>query len=268
LTAIKPEAFLTTHRLFTRHDLAAVLRPRGRAEATLDSHLARWLRQGRITRVKQGVFVRLDTPGGVSGPSPDFIALASRMAPDAAVAYHTALEAHGYAQSVFERLTFVTWTKTKPTSFQGRRFVPVRPRAPLLAGNRGERWVERAERAGVEIRVTSLERTVADVLDRPDLAGGVEEVWRSLLSVPALDPGPLEDYVTLLGSRTLAAKVGFFLETHREGLVVPAGLLERLRAHIPRAPVFMDRRRRGHLVARWALIVPADLLQDDAAVRA
>ena len=260
---MKPEAFLSSHSLFTREEFAAVLRRRGRADATVDSHLARWRRQGRIARVKQGVFVRLDTSGTANAPAPDFIALASRMAPDAAVAYHTALEAHGFAQSIFERLTFVTWTKTKPSSFQGRRFVPVRPRAPLLAAGRGERWIERAERSGIEIRVTTLERTVADVLDRPDLAGGVEEVWRSLLSVPALDPGALEEYVTLLGSRTLAAKVGFFLDARREELVVPARLLERLRSRAPRAPVFMDRRRKGRLVARWALIVPADLLQDD-----
>jgi predicted transcriptional regulator of viral defense system len=186
------------------------------------------------------------------------------MAPDAAVAYHTALEAHGYAQSVFERFTFVTWTKTKPCSFRGRRFVPVRPRAPLLATDRGERWIERAERAGVGIRVTTRERTVADVLDRPDVSGGVEEVWRSLGSVPALDLGSLEEYVSLLRSRTLTAKVGFFLDSRRDELVVPPKLLDRLRAHLPGAPVPMERGRRGRLVSRWALIVPHEILADDA----
>ena len=77
-----------------------------------------------------------------------------------------------------------------------------------------------------------------------------------------LDLGALEEYATLLGTRTLVAKVGFFLEARREELVVPAALLERLRARVPGAPVFMDRSRRGRLVARWALIVPADLLDD------
>jgi predicted transcriptional regulator of viral defense system len=256
---LKPETFLTTRSLFRREELAAVVRDRGRAEATVDSHLGRWLRLGRIARVKQGVFIRLDAAAGPLGRFPDFVALASRMAPDAAVAYHTALEAHGLAQSVFERLTFATWTKTKPTSFAGRRFVPVRPRAPLWAADRGERWIERTERAGIEIRVTSLERTVIDVLDRPALAGGVEEVWRSLAAVPAIDPEPLEEYVRLLSGRTLAAKVGFFLETHREELVVPDALLERLRARIPRSPVFMDRSRKGRLVPRWSLVVPREL---------
>jgi len=259
---MKPEAFLISHGIFTREELATALRRRGRAAATVASHLARWLRQGRIARVKQGVFVRLD-PADPAGALPDLVALASRMAPDAAIAYHTALEAHGFAQSIFERLTFVTWTKARPSSFQSRLFVPVRPRAPLFAADRGERWIERTERSGIEIRVTSLERTVADVLDRPALAGGVDEAWRSLASVPALDPGSLEEYVTLLGSRTLAAKVGFFLETRREELVVPTGLLERLRLRIPGAPVSMDRRRRGRLVPQWALIVPVDLLRSE-----
>lgn len=260
---MRPESFLTRHSLFTRDELAAVLGDRGRAAATVDSHLTRWRQQGRIARVKQGVFIRPDAIGGRHGSSTDFIALASRMAPDAAVAYHTALEAHGFAQSLFERLTFVTWTKAKPTSFEGRLFIPVRPRAPLLASGRGERWIEQIDRAGLEIRVTSLERTLVDVLDRPDLAGGVEEVWRSLHAVPALDPRLLEEYVNLVGSKTLAAKVGFFLEARREELVVPAALLERLRRRIPGAPVYMDRRRKGRLVSRWALLVPAELLDGE-----
>lgn len=255
---MKAETFLTTHSLFTRDELAAVLRGRGLAKSTVDSHVARWVKQGRIARVKRGVFVRADSPVRPR----DFIALASRMAPDAAVACHSALEVHGYAQSVFERLTFVTWTGAKPTTFEGRRFVPVRPRAPLRAADRGERWIERAERAGIEIRVTDLERTVVDVLDRPELAGGIDEVWRSLVSVPAVDPGSLEEYVNLLGSKTLAAKVGFFLESRREELVVPKALLRRLRTRVPRSPVLMDRHRKGRLVARWALIVPLGLHAD------
>jgi predicted transcriptional regulator of viral defense system len=143
----------------------------------------------------------------------------------------------------------------------GRRLVPVRPRAPLLAADGGKAWIEKADRGGVEIRVTTLERTVADVLDRPDLAGGTDEVWRSVQAVPALDPMALELYVALLGSRTLAAKVGFFLESRRDELVIPDALLDRLRTRIPRAPVFMDRGRKGRLVARWALIVPHVLLE-------
>lgn len=254
---MKPEIFLTTHPVFTRAELQVALH--GRAEATADSHLSRWRRQGRIDRVKRGVFVRLDGDGPGAGRLPDFLALASRMAPDAALAYHSALEVHGCAQSLFERFTYVTWTGAKRTTYLDRSFVPVRPRARLQAAGSGERWIEELDRAGTELRVTNLERTVADVLDRPALAGGIDEVWRSLQSVPALDPDALLEYVELLDRRTLAARMGFFLDCRREELAVPEALLERLRARIPRSPAYLDRGRPGRLVPRWALIVPTEL---------
>lgn len=161
-------------------------------------------------------------------------------------------------------MTFATWTGTKATAFRGRQFVPVRPRVPLLAVDRGERWVERAERAGIEVRVTTVERTVADVLDRPSLAGGIDEVWRSLFFVRAVDPDSLLEYVKALGSRTLAAKIGFFLDCRRQDLVVTEALMEWLRSHIPRSPVYMDRTRRGRLVTRWSLVVPPELQSEHA----
>ncbi len=264
---MKPEFFLANHGLFTREEMSVALP--GRAAATLDAHLARWRRQGRLVRVKRGLYLRRDPMGlGLPAPPPDFIAVAARMAPDAAAAFHTALEAHGCAQSLFERLTFVSWSRTKPVEFMGRRLVPVRPRAPLRERAGGEAWIERLDRGGLEVRVTSLERTVADTLDRPSLAGGIEEVWRSLFNVRALDPEALLAYVETLGNRTLAARVGYFLETRREELAVPQPLLERLEVLAPNHPVFFDRALGGRLNARWRLIVPkelADAPEEDAA---
>jgi len=255
---MKPEAFLANHSLFTRKELAAALR--GRRPATIDAHLARWRRQGRVLRVKNGVYVRSDA-GGASQPSPppDLVALAARMAPDAAAAYHTALEAHGYAQSLFERFTFVTWTRVKPVEFLDRRFAPVRPRAPLVDHDGGEPWVELVDRSGLEVRVTSVERTVVDVLDRPSISGGVEEVWRSLGAVPAVDPEALVGYVRALGRHTVAARVGYFLDVRRDELAVPAETLDQLESMRPRQAMYLDRSLGGRLVSRWNLIVPDEL---------
>jgi predicted transcriptional regulator of viral defense system len=248
--------FLASRWLFTRDELLSALARRGSTSpATADSHLARWRRQGRVRRVKAGVYVRVD-PDNAADRSPDYLAIASRLAPDAALAYHTALEAHGFAQSLFERLTFVTWTKTRRLRFEQRTFVPVRPRAALRGSGLEERWLETIDRAGLEVRVTTLERAVVDVLDRLDLSGGPDEVWRSCMQVTALDLTELEAYVRTLGLRGLAAKVGFFLERRADDLVVPGAMLERLRGMGPRSPVHVDRGSRSRLVSRWNLLVP------------
>lgn len=97
----------------------------------------------------------------------------------------------------------------------------------------------------------------------PDLAGGLEEVWRSLTGVPMLDLKMVVEYVRLCGQATLAAKVGFFLTRHRDALGVPERVLTRLRRLRPRQPRYLDRRLGGKMVADWNLIVPTPVLNRD-----
>jgi hypothetical protein len=100
-------------------------------------------------------------------------------------------------------------------------------------------------------------------MDRPDLTGGLEEAWRSLSAIPLLDLRAVLDYVRLRNLATLAAKVGLFLERHRDHFSVPSSLLDELRSLRPRAPHYLDRSARGRLVAPWNLIVPTVLLEGE-----
>ena len=117
--------------------------------------------------------------------------------------------------------------------------------------------------AGVELRVTSLERTLVDVLERPDLSGSWEEIWRSLETIEFFDLDKVVEYTLLLENSTTAGKVGFFLEQHREPLMVEPRHLEALRARRPRQPHYLDRAKRtsGRLVSEWNLVVPMDVYE-------
>lgn len=252
--------FFLSHPVFTREEFARTL---GVRSSTVDSHLGRYLRSRRIGRAKRGVFFAAG-PGEVAGESPvDFLLLASRMAPDAVLSHHSALEAHGYAQSVYERFFFLTESKTKPVSFRGRTLVPVSPPRLLRRKGLSFAFTTEVERQRLPCRVTSLERTVVDALDRPDLTGGLEEAWRSLSSVPLLELSLLLDYVRLREQATLAAKVGLFLERHQRQLGVGPQLLDELRELRPRQPRYLDRSARGRLAPAWNLIVPPALLEGE-----
>ena len=117
----------------------------------------------------------------------------------------------------------------------------------------------RLERSGLEVRSTTLERTLVDVLDRPDLAGGMEEVWRSLASVEALDFAALTQYAELVERPLLTARLGYLLEAHARRWLTPPKLLSALEAKRPAGPVYLDRRQPGRLARRWNLVVPPDL---------
>jgi hypothetical protein len=167
----------------------------------------------------------------------------------------------GKAYSVFEQFQYLTARAARPVTFRTYRFHGVSfPRKLSVAGQAS--WgVDTAERAGLSVRVTSLECTLVDVLDRPHLAGTWEEIWRSLEAIAYLDLAQVVAYTLLLGNATTAAKVGFFLEQHREAFMVEEAHLQPLRLHRPRRPHYVGRRNRrsGRLVPAWNVIVPREV---------
>lgn len=109
--------------------------------------------------------------------------------------------------------------------------------------------------------MTTLERTLVDVLNLPEHGGGWEEIWRSLEAVEFFDLDAVVAYALKLKSALTVARVGFFLDQHREKLMVEDPHLKTLQAHIPKQPSYLDRRREsGKLVSRWNLLVPERVL--------
>ena len=119
------------------------------------------------------------------------------------------------------------------------------------------------DRSGLDVQVTSLERTLVDLLDRPSLGGTWEEIWRSLEMVELFDLDKFVQYAIYLGNATTAAKVGFFLEQHRDTLMPGEDHLNRLRALIPSKPHYMvcNGRRPGRFVREWNLVVPLEIFE-------
>ena len=50
----------------------------------------------------------------------------------------------------------------------------------------------------MEIRVTSLERTLVDLFDKPDLGENREEIWRSLESVEFYNINEVVEYALII----------------------------------------------------------------------
>jgi hypothetical protein len=69
-------------------------------------------------------------------------------------------------------------------------------------------------------------------------------------------------YALKLDSALTTARVGFFLEQHRDGLFVEERHLAPLRSHAPRQPIYLDRgRESGRLMKPWNLVVPDRVLK-------
>jgi predicted transcriptional regulator of viral defense system len=260
--AMKLQEFFTKHPVFTHEEFAAFFNLKeSRSVRTRDSLLAYHTRRRRLLRIKRGLYVTV--PQGMdpkSCPVDPFL-LAAKMTKDSVLAYHTALEFYGKAYSVHESFLYLTSTFPRPLTFRGYRFRGIR--FPKKLGDEKKLFcVNSEERTGVSVWVTNLERTMVDVLDRSELGGGWEEIWRSLESVEFFNLDQVVEYTLLLKNSTTAAKVGFFLEQHREALMVNDSHLNVLRNLRPRKPHYMMRtpRKPGRLLTNWNLVVPVEIL--------
>ena len=128
--------------------------------------------------------------------------------------------------------------------------------------NNTDYGVEEIKHGGMSIKLTSLERSIVDVLDRPDLGGGWEEIWRSLDNVTQLDADKVVEYALLLKNSTTVAKVGYFLEQRPAHLAVDQKHIERLLSHVSKQPHYMSRDRQGEgkYIEKWRLIVPLEII--------
>ncbi len=261
---MKLKDFLSRHPVFTSEEFeAALTAEQRRSKRTLESLLAYYTNSGRILRVRRGLYVSVPPGMNVDTCPIDPFLLAAKMTSGAVLAYHTALQLHGKAYSVRDQFLYCTRRLPRPATFRGYTFRGVAFPKRLQKNGKESFAVDVVDRSGIDVRVTSLERTLVDVLDRPVLGGGWEEIWRSLDSVEFFDLDRVVEYALLLRNATTAAKVGFYLAQRPQELMVTEKHFALLREHRPRKPHYLDRRARKsvRLVSEWNLVVPTEVME-------
>ncbi len=255
--------FLTKHAVFTVGDLDQYLTANGSGKTnTRKSLLAYYRNKGRIVQVRRGLYLTVPLGEDPARSPVDPYLVAAKLQPDAVLSYHTALEFHGRAYSSFNRLYYSTRHKSPLFKFRGFEFISVQVPLSLQLKDKDLFGVVFRNRSGVELKVATLERTLVDLLNRPDLAGSLEEMWRSLESIEFFDLDLVVDYVSLLKNATTAAKVGLFLDQHREALMVDEAHLKTLHRLRPDQPHYFVRgkRRDSLFVKEWNLLVPIEIM--------
>lgn len=253
--------FFDTHPVFTHREFVSAHTATGRSEHTSNTLLRKHVASGRLLRVRRGVYAVVPRGSDSKTAAVDPYQVATKLTDGAVVAYHAALQFHGKAYSVSRRFHYFAPHRSRRFSFRGMEFVAVQvPPSLRDMHDIGGGVLERPHAGGV-VRVTTLERTLVDLFDSPDKGGSWEELWRSLEMVEFFDLDAVIEYARKLGSAVAAARVGFFLEQHREPLMVEEEHLAKLRELAPKEPRYFDpRRRTGKYLSAWNLIVPEQVL--------
>lgn len=257
-------AFFATHPVFTLDALKDHLSAGGHDTRSTYNRVHYHAKTGRLVSPGRGLYAVVPLGAAADSFAVDPYLVASLAGADAVIGMHSALELHGVAYSAFNEVTAFTTEPREPWTWRGVTYRTMPHPVALRRQQRIEMGTMTMHRGGLHVLVTTLERTLVDVLRTPDAAGGLEEVWRSLSSIQYLRLQEVVEYVQALGVGVTAARVGLFLERHRHMLGVSDEILRQLEELVPRSTQYLTRQRRqaGTLVPRWNLMVPAFVLEN------
>ncbi len=251
---MKPKDFFNQNPVFTSQEYAAFLKREKRSgtraqEALLSYHI----KTGNLVRIRRGLFGVI--PQGASPESYSFdpYLVAAKLDEGGVIGYHSALAFYGKSYSVTHQFVVLGYKRQINFTFHSDNFRLVQFPISLYKKNLEYFGAKTISHRNCLLRVTSFERTLVDMLDRPELSGGWEEIWRSLESVEYFDVDKIVEYALLLDKATTTAMVGFYLEQHQKELRVKESHLNQLEKHRPKQPHYIDRKNKsqGKLDMRW-----------------
>jgi len=129
------------------------------------------------------------------------------------ISYAGALEIHEMTVNPPLTIYISSPTRRIPKEILGATFRFVYVRSNEMWGLE-ERWITPNQK----VKVSDLERTIIDCLNRLDLCGGLSEVAKGIWSKrDKIDYKKLVDYAKKFGKKSVAKRLGFLLETYDLG---------------------------------------------------
>ena len=251
--------WINQRRVFTTQEAGKAL---GWSDADLHATIFRLVEKGRLIRIKRGLFC-LVPPGSSrfkKGYPQNWFLIAKALTEGESyyVSYYSAMHLHGMTSQSIQTI-FVTLPKQRrvPANLQiPIRFVTV-SREKLWGLE--DKWVSNEEK----VSISNLERTVLDILDRPDLAGGISEIARGLWLVKKnIDMLRLVSYATRFDSVAAVKRLGFLMEQLRLG---PREIGEQLKKIVENSKSFAlldpTSGNQGPYLGKWHLRINVEMAQ-------
>lgn len=216
-----------------------------------DSHksadyITKLRQKGYFQKIRKGLYAVVPPNHVGKEIRPDKFLVAAKVKKDYYLSYHSALELHGLAQSAYNTVWITTEDAVSPFSYQSINYKFVTTK--YFFG------LEKMNYSGVKIKVSDKEKTFLDCVRRIKYAGGLEELMKSLNTVPTLNWYKFIRQLEKFNEKALYQKSGFILE--KLSLSVPEKVLDKLKNKVGKKTYYLDKKKNSSFVSRWNLMVP------------
>jgi predicted transcriptional regulator of viral defense system len=238
--------YLNTHHVFNMQDFREAF-PESVTNLNL---LSRAVKNGKVDRVRSGLFVSKSER--FYDVKPSAFTIASKAVSDAVFCCMSALQLHGILHNMVNTTQFYTHHRLSRFSYDNQVF------APLLNTNKHIESRRLMSQALGSYLVTTKEQTIVDCLSRLDLAGGPENLLRSLAAVSYLDAHKAIELASKTNKST-CARLGWVMETKRDSWGINESSLTSLKDHLGSGPYYFyptASSKDGYWSNNWSIYLP------------
>ncbi len=162
---------------------------------------------GWLVRVGRGLYQLQPAKTGLDPyPSADKFVIACQFITDSFIAYGSAAEYHGLTTQLFQNVLLATTRRRKQMSLP-------QPKLRLILIDPGNFIGFQNITKAPDVRVATIERTLIDAIDRPELCGGIsdiQEIYNRARS--KTDVARVIEYLPTYRSKSLIQRVGYLMD--------------------------------------------------------
>lgn len=233
-------------KIFHKNNVVALIKDENAAKEIL----RRYKKQGLISQVRRDLYVATDLASKVSLASK--FEIASHITKSSYLSHHAALEYHGIAHQVFFELYISSDESFNNFDYEGISYTFCQSKSEIGVVN---------PYTDSLVRVTDLERTVIDCVNRIDLSGGLEELVECFAIITYIDESKLLDYLSHFNKQILYQKTGFILGYFQNEMKLSDDFFEFCKSKIGKSTRYLtDTHESDTYFKNWRLCAPSNIL--------
>ncbi len=204
-------------------------------------------KKGYFKKIKKGLYA-IAPPDMIDQEElrPDKFLVASKTKDRYYISHHSALEIHGLAQTVHNRVYITAETPGRSFSYDEIQYKIITTKHFF--------GFKSIDHLNSSIVVSDREKTVLDCIRYPKYAGGMEEIIKSLEGLPSMDWNTLLKYLQRIDEKSLYQKTGFIME--KVGPEDFKKISDRLLSRVENRTYYLDKSKDSYYVKKWNVMVP------------
>ena len=219
----------------------------GMTISSASTTLNRWKKAGVVYQIRRDLYCVKNPVGNI--PAVHKFEVACKISNSSFLSYHSALEFHGLGHQIFNVVMV-----SGETTFRSFTFDECDYQSCITKiGMNGVI----TSRVNPNVRVTNLERTFVDCIDRVGRAGGAEELFHCFEGLYVLDIEKIKACLELYNKAHLYQKVGYVLERFKDQIGIQSDIIELCREKgVNSVKDFSRTENCDIFVKEWNLYIP------------